>query len=114
MNSYVEIIITIAFRSFIAVMIAVVIPAIKTWLERKTENEKLDQIKQWAYTAVNAAERAYKDYKVTDPKGIKRKEYARVAIMAVSSRLGLKLTDKEINAMIEAAVEEMNNFKMEV
>lgn len=110
MGNYTEIV-TIALRLIVAILIAVVIPALKAWMESKIENEKLGQIQEWARSAVYAAEQAYKQYKTTDPKGIKRKEYARVAIMAVSSRLGLKLTDKEINTLIEAAVNEINAFR---
>ena len=110
MSNYTEII-TILLRFAVAVFIAFVIPAVKKWMKIKTENEKLNQIKEWARTAAYAAERVYKDYKTSDPDGEKRKHYARVAIMVVSSRLGLKLTDKEINTMIEAAVQEVNMFK---
>lgn len=110
MGSYAEVI-TIALRLVVAVLIAVVIPALKAWMESKIENEKLGQIQEWARSAVYAAEQVYKQYKTIDPDGEKRKRYARVAIMAVSSRLGLELTDKEINTLIEAAVNEINAFR---
>lgn len=110
MSNYTEII-TILLRFAVAVFIAFVIPAVKKWMKIKIENEKLGQIQEWARSAVYAAEQAYKQYKATDPDGTKRKEYARVAIMAVSSRLGLELTDKEINTLIEAAVNEINAFR---
>ena len=110
MSNYTEII-TILLRFAVAVFIAFVIPAVKKWMKIKIENEKLGQIQEWARSAVYAAEQAYKQYKATDPDGTKRKEYARVAIMTVSSRLGLELTDKEINTLIEAAVSEINAFR---
>ena len=110
MGNYTEIV-TIALRLVVAVLIAVVIPALKAWMKSKIENEKLGQIQEWARSAVYAAEQVYKQYKTIDPDGEKRKHYARVAIMTVSSRLGLELTDKEINTLIEAAVNEVNAFR---
>ena len=110
MGNYTEIV-TIALRLVVAILIAVVIPVVKAWMESKIENEKLGQIQEWARSAVYAAEQVYKQYKTIDPDGEKRKHYARVAIMTVSSRLGLELTDKEINTLIEAAVNEVNAFR---
>ena len=110
MGNYTEIV-TIALRLVVAILIAVVIPVVKAWMESKIENEKLYQISEWARSAVYAAEQVYKQYKTIDPDGEKRKHYARVAIMTVSSRLGLELTDKEINTLIEAAVQEVNAFR---
>ena len=110
MGNYTEIV-TTALRLVVAILIAVVIPVVKAWMESKIENEKLGQIQEWARSAVYAAEQVYKQYKTIDPDGEKRKHYARVAIMTVSSRLGLELTDKEINTLIEAAVNEVNAFR---
>lgn len=97
-------IITLALQFAITVLVGVIAPAVRNWLEQKTDNERLNRVKGFAYTAVCAAEQVYRRASNRDPDGEKRKHYARVAILQMADHCGLKLTDKEIDALIEAAV----------
>lgn len=103
-------IITLIIRVAIAVMTGICIPAFKHWLDVKAENEKFAQIRQTAETAVYAAEQLLKK---TDPDGEERRKYAHKLIAATAMRLGIALTDNEIDSMIQAAVRELNFFTHE-
>ena len=100
-------IITLIIRLAIAVMTGICIPAFRTWLKAKTENEKYEQIRQTAETAVYAAEQLLKK---TDPTGEERRKYAHRLISMTANRLGVALTDGEIDSMIQAAVKELNFY----
>lgn len=100
-------IITLIIRLVIAVMAGICIPAFKHWLDTKTENEKLMQIRQTAETAVYAAEQLMRK---NDPSGENRRKYAHHLIAVTAMRLGVELTDNEIDSMIQAAVKELNFF----
>lgn len=100
-------IITLIIRLAIAVMTGICIPAFKHWLDVKVENEKLQQIRQTAETAVYAAEQLMKK---TDPTGEERRKYAHKLISMTANRLGVALTDGEIDSLIQAAVKELNFF----
>ena len=103
-------IITLIIRLVIAVMTGICIPAFKHWLDIKAENEKFAQIRQTAETAVYAAEQLMKK---TDPDGEERRKYAHRLIAMAAMRLGIALTDDEIDSMIQAAVKELNFFTHE-
>ena len=103
-------IITLIIRFAIAVMTGICIPAFKHWLDIKAENEKFAQIRQTAETAVYAAEQLMRK---TDPTGEERRKYAHKLIAATAMRLGIALTDNEIDSMIQAAVKELNFFTHE-
>ena len=103
-------IITLIIRLAIAVMTGICIPAFRHWLKAKTENEKYEQIRQTAETAVYAAEQLLKK---TDPDGEERRKYAHRLIAMAAMRLGVALTDNEIDSMIQAAVRELNFFTHE-
>ena len=100
-------IITLIIRLAIAVMTGICIPAFKHWLDVKAENEKLQQIRQTAETAVYAAEQLMRK---TDPTGEERRKYAHKLISMTANRLGVALTDNEIDSMIQAAVKELNFY----
>lgn len=101
-------ILTLVVRLFVAVIVTFVLPAVKRWIEQKTENEKFAQLAGIAETAVAAAEQLY--YR-TDPDGEDRRKYAHHLIAVAAGRLGLALTDKEIDSMLQAAVQELNLMK---
>ena len=103
-------IITLIIRLAIAVMTGICIPAFKHWLDVKVENEKLQQIRQTAETAVYAAEQLMRK---TDPTGEERRKYAHRLISMTANRLGVALTDGEIDSLIQAAVKELNFFTHE-
>jgi hypothetical protein len=88
-------------------MTGICIPAFKHWLDVKAENEKLQQIRQTAETAVYAAEQLMRK---TDPTGEERRKYAHRLISMTANRLGVALTDGEIDSMIQAAVKELNFY----
>ena len=97
-------IITLIIRLAIAVMTGICIPAFKHWLDVKAENEKS------AETAVYAAEQLMRK---TDPTGEERRKYAHRLISMTANRLGVALTDGEIDSLIQAAVKELNFFTHE-
>lgn len=101
---------TLIIRLAIAVMTGICIPAFKHWLDVKAENEKLQQIRQTAETAVYAAEQLMRK---TDPTGEERRKYAHRLISMTANRLGVALTDGEIDSLIQAAVKELNFFTHE-
>ena len=103
-------IITLIIRLAIAIMTGICIPAFKHWLDVKAENEKFAQIRQTAETAVYAAEQLMRK---TDPTGEQRRKYAHKLIATTAMRLGVALTDNEIDSMIQAAVKELNFFTHE-
>lgn len=99
---------TLLIRLFVACMVTFVLPAVKAWIDQKTENEKFAQLADIAETAVAAAEQLYH---TADPDGEIRREYAHHLIAVAAGRLGLALTDKEIDSMLQAAVQEINLLK---
>lgn len=100
-------IITLIVRLAIAIMTGICIPAFKHWLDIKAENEKFAQLVQTAQIAVYSAEQLMRN---TDPNGEARRKYAHRLICMTAMRLGLTLTDKEIDALIQAAVQELNFY----
>ena len=66
------------------------------------------QLADIAETVVAAAEQLYH---ATDPDGEVRRKYAHHLIAVAAGRLGLALTDKEIDSMLQAAVQELNLMK---
>ena len=101
---------TLIIRLAIAIMTGICIPAFRHWLKAKTENEKYEQIRQTAETAVYAAEQLLKK---TDPDGEERRKYAHRLISMTAMLLGVALTDDEIDSLIQAGVKELNFFTHE-
>lgn len=99
---------TLLIRLGVAVFASLVVPAIRRWLAEKTENEKLNRVKEWAYTAVSAAEQVYRKSKIKDPNGTLRRNYAVKIIGEMCHRAKIKLTQDELHAIVEAAVSELN------
>ena len=106
-------IITLVLRLAMCIMVGIVVPAFKKWLEAKTENEKYEQLKKAAETAVYAAEQMCKAANQLDPEGTERKKIAKHAISRAAIRLGLAITDQELEEILEAAVQELNFFTRE-
>lgn len=88
------------------IIVAYLAPAAKDWLAQKSEDFRESRVKEWAYKAVLSAEQVYKDYATKDPNGTKRKKHAREILRRINKRVGLCLTDDDIDALIEAAVQE--------
>ncbi len=91
-------------RLVVLIMAGVVIPALKKWLETKTENEQTEKVRSWAYTVVFAAEQLYNHTQKLDPDGSLRKKYARNTLHRICLRSGIDVSERELDALIEAAV----------
>lgn len=83
-------------------------PAVLGWLAQKSEDARENRVKDWAVKAVRGAEQVYRDYAKTDPHGIKRRNYAREIIRRANKRYRMALTEDDIDALIEAAVQELS------
>lgn len=70
------------------------------WLKTKLSNEKLTEIETWVTIAVAAAEQLKKAGKLTTPK----KDH----VLKFIKDKGITITDQELEALIEAAVFELN------
>lgn len=104
-------ILTLVIRLAIVVITGLLVPALRAWIHAKTDNEKLNQLKAAAETAVYAAEQMHQ--KIADKEEYQeaRRKFAREAISRAAHRLGLVLTNAEINELMEAAVQELNIMK---
>lgn len=103
-------ILTLIIRLAVAFAVSIVFPALKKWIDQKTENEKYSQLREAAETAVYAAEQMKNVFDKADPEGTERKRYAMLAVQRTANRLGLAITDHECEEIIEAAVCELNLF----
>ena len=101
-------IITVLIRIAVLVITGLVIPALRKWIKTKSENESIAAVKEWAYTAVWAAEQLHNKLEHDDPDGTLRRQYAYEAIERMAFKFGIALTSDEINAMIESAVYGLN------
>ena len=97
MDSEVFLKIALAIISIVgAVITGVLIP----YLRSKITTNKLEEIQYWVNVAVTAAEQIFNEPKMGDLK----KKY----VLDFLSELGVNLTEEELNALIEAAVKELN------
>ena len=79
-----------------AIITGVLIPYLRT----KIAANKLAEIQYWVNAAVTAAEQIFNEPKT----GSQKKKY----VMDFLSKLGVNLTEDELNVLIEAAVKELN------
>ena len=105
---------TLTVRLAALIVTAFVIPALKTWLEKKTEDENLAQVQEWAAKAVQAAEQIHKKARKDDPTGVKRRKFAIDFLNQLCTKHGVRLSKEEIEVLIEAAVDEVNNCRLGV
>jgi len=80
-----------------AVMTYIVVP----FLKERTTKEQRQNIAFWVKIAVTAAEQIYKE----KGQGILKKEY----VIKFLNEKGIKITEEQLDTLIEAAVYEMNN-----
>jgi len=80
-------------------MTYVVVP----WVKTKATKEKIADVYGWITKAVAAAEMLFPE----ELQGTKKKQY----VIDFLQKEGVKLTDEELNTLIEAAVYELNNAK---
>jgi DNA polymerase III delta subunit len=86
------------FALVAAIITAIVIP----WIKSKTTSEQQEEIKQWVKIAVAAAEQIF----VGQGRGEEKKQW----VLEFLSKYNLKVDLDAIDAMIEAAVWELNNL----
>lgn len=74
------------------------------WLKTKLDSEKLNVLEIWVKAAVTAAEQVF----FGSSMGSEKKVYVTDAIKKYLDSKGLKITDEQLNILIEAAVKELN------
>lgn len=104
-------VITTVIRIAILLIVYILVPAAKKWIDAKSENETIATIKEWAHTAVWAAEQIHNKAKHDDPTGNLRRKYAHEAIEKTALKLGVVLSESEIDDIIECAVHELNDCR---
>ena len=87
-------------NAVIALIAAIVTTFLIPWIKSKIDAAKLAQIVEWVGIAVRAAEQIYNESGM----GEKKKQY----VLDFLARKGFTLDPNSINAMIEAAVKELN------
>lgn len=103
-------ILELLIRLAVLVMAGIVIPAFRRWLNARTDNERLNKIRSWVYDAVYAAEQIYNHTEKLDPDGSKRKKYVHNAVMKICLNNKILITDRELDILIEAAVNTINSI----
>lgn len=86
------------FALVAAIITAIVIP----WIKFKTTKEQQEEIKQWVKIAVAAAEQIF----VGQGRGEEKKQW----VLEFLTKYNLKVDMDTIDALIEAAVWELNNM----
>jgi len=101
-NGIVQIILAV-----IALLVAVITTILAPWIRAKYSAEKRAEINDYIKATVRAADQILK---VSDPTGKFRKEF----VLNFINRKGFKLTEDELNILIEAAVKELNLIQKRV
>ena len=87
-------------NAVIALIAAIITTFLIPWIKSKIDAAKLAQILEWVGIAVRAAEQIYNESGM----GEKKKQY----VLDFLADKGFTLDPNSINAMIEAAVKELN------
>lgn len=87
-------------NAVIALIAAIITTFLIPWIKSKIDAAKLAQIVEWVGIAVRAAEQIYNESGM----GEKKKQY----VLDFLADKGFTLDPNSINAMIEAAVKELN------
>lgn len=87
-------------NAVITLIAAIITTFLIPWIKGKIDAAKLAQIVEWVGIAVRAAEQIYKESGM----GEKKKQY----VLDFLASKGFTLDPDSINAMIEAAVKELN------
>lgn len=103
-------ILELLIRLAVLVTAGVVVPAFKKWLDARTDNEQMDKVHRWVYAAVGAAEQVYNRAEKLDPDGSRRKNYVRNSVMKICLNNNIRITDRELDILIEAAVNTLNSM----
>lgn len=103
-------ILELLIRLAVLIMAGIVVPAFKKWLDTRTENEQIEKVHSWVYAAVGAAEQIYNHAEKLDPDGSKRKKYVHNSVMRICINNKILITDRELDILIEAAVNTLNSI----
>lgn len=98
----IELVMQIAL-AIITIMGAVLTTLIIPYLKTKTSKEQRDAAMFWVQIAVKAAEQIFNEPKT----GEEKKAY----VIGFLEKNGIKITDDELDVLIEAAVKELNTAK---
>ena len=93
--------ITVIVEAVLTLSIAAVSAFVIPWLKRKVSAEKLAEVSEWVKIAVAAAEQIYNG----PGRGEEKKEY----VINWLREHGITVDDAKLDALIEAAVYELNN-----
>lgn len=94
--------ITPIVQAVFALIAAIITCIVMPWIKSKTNKEQQEEIKQWVKIAVAAAEQIF----VGQGRGEEKKQW----VLEFLSKYNLKVDLDAIDAMIEAAVYELNNM----
>lgn len=94
--------------TLIPVLGAIVTYFIVPFLKAKIGNEKFNQYKEWAILGVKAAEMIW----VETGHGADKKAYVVDFLNKLFNKNKVVITEEQINVLIEAAVQELNNNKV--
>ena len=101
MNDYMSIIVKIVVSVLLVIISRYLIPYLKTLYDDTKWKKFLDMV----YDAVDAAEQI-----IREPKsGAQKKEMVTKFIKEYLEKIGISVTEEELNILIEAAVKRMNN-----
>lgn len=94
--------------SIIPVLCTVITVFVIPYIKEKIGTEKLSKYSKWAEIAVNAAEMLWSQY---NKAGKSKKEYAVSMLSEIINKKKEVLTDYQLDALIECAVNNMNSNK---
>lgn len=101
MNTELFMNIALAVISIIGALItAYVIP----WIKNNISAKDMEQITFWVRFAVRCADQLF-----TEEQWQEKKKYVMAYVIDMASKLGLKLTEQDINVLIEAAVNSLHH-----
>lgn len=87
-------------EAIVTVILVLVSAYVIPWLKNKIGEDKYNQIASFAETVVRSAEKIY-----TVDEWAQKKRYAVDLVQKKAEELGLSITEEEINAIIEGAVQ---------
>ena len=78
------------------------------WIKANIDNERLAQYEEWAVLAVKCAEMIFTEKGM----GKDKKAYVVDFLNSKFNKNGIKISEEQINVLIEAAVQELNKNKL--
>lgn len=97
----------LTFKIIELVMGLIIIGVGYLFIYLKNNNQKFADFVDWVEKAVKAAEKIFPEAK----SGAKKKEYVIEFVNTVAEKIGVTITEEQIDILIEAAVEDLNLLK---